>query len=204
MKGLLLKDYYMLLKQVKLYLIFIVILSIIPNMNLSSIATVYAAMLPITLIAFDERSKWDQLAFMMPYTKRELVLSKYLIGYIAIVICCLLSLALQAIVGMVTRQGFSTEQLFNVVLTAVVGLILIAINLPFMFWLGVERGRIVFMVLIAFTVFVGMMSADSAKQMLATRTISPGLLFAVCAGVAVVLSLASIAASNKLYRRKYS
>ena len=86
MKGLLLKDYYTLLKQVRFYLIFLLIFTIIPNMNLSSIAIVYAAMLPITVIAFDERSKWDQLAAMMPYTERELVFSKYVLGYIAVAV----------------------------------------------------------------------------------------------------------------------
>ena len=57
MKGLLLKDFYTLLKQLKLYLVFIVILSVIPSMNMTSIGIVYAAMLPIAVIAFDERSK---------------------------------------------------------------------------------------------------------------------------------------------------
>lgn len=202
MKGLLLKDYYMLLKQVKLYLVFIVILSLIPSMNLSSIATVYAAMLPITVIAFDERSKWDQLAVMMPYSKRELVFSKYLIGYFAVFVCGLLSFALQAMIGVFTKQGFPVEQMLTIVLTSVVGLVLLAINLPFMFWLGVERGRIVFMVLVAVTVFVGMMSADSAKQVLETSTITPGFLLGVSAAAAILLNFVSVAASNRLFLRK--
>jgi hypothetical protein len=38
-----------------------------------------------------------------------------------------------------------------------------------MFWLGVERGRVVFMIIIGVTVFLGMMSADSAKNLLAIK-----------------------------------
>ena len=56
MKGLLLKDFYVLLKQLKLYLVIIVILSVIPSLNMTSFGIIYAAILPITVIAFDERS----------------------------------------------------------------------------------------------------------------------------------------------------
>ena len=38
----------------------------------ASFAFVYSAMLPITAMAYDERSKWDKLAAMMPYSKRSI------------------------------------------------------------------------------------------------------------------------------------
>ncbi len=202
MKGLLLKDYYTLLKQLKLYLVFIVILSLIPEMNLSRIASIYAAMLPITAIAFDERSKWDQLAAMMPYSKRDLVLSKYLIGYVGVVFCCLLSFGIQGVISLVTKQPVTSELALTIVVTACVALILLAINLPFMFRLGVERGRIVFMVLIAVTVFVGMMSAESAKQVLATSTITPIMLLIISGFAALVVNIASMLISFRIYQNK--
>ncbi|HML68644.1 MAG TPA: ABC-2 transporter permease [Clostridia bacterium] len=202
MKGLMLKDYYTLLKQLKLYLVFIVILSVIPNTNLSSIAIVYAAMLPITVIAYDERSKWDQLAAMMPYSKRELVFSKFLIGYVGVAVCMLLSLGLQAIVGALGGQPFTTETVLAIILTSFAGLILLALNLPFMFWLGVERGRVVFMVLIAVTVFLGMMSAESAKKVLELSTITPEMLIGIGALAAVAVNVVAITVSFKLYQKK--
>ena len=45
---------------------------------------VYAALLPVTALAWDEQSKWDGLAKMMPYSKFELVFSKYTVGYISV------------------------------------------------------------------------------------------------------------------------
>ena len=202
MKGLMLKDYYTLLKQLKLYLVFIVILSVIPNTNLSSIAIVYAAMLPITVIAYDERSKWNQLAVMMPYSKRELVFSKFLIGYIGVAVCMLLSLGLQAAVGAFGGQPFTMETVLAIVFTSFAGLILLALNLSFMFWLGVERGRVVFMVLIAVTVFLGMMSADSAKRLLDVSTITPAQLIGIGGIVAVAANVVAVAVSLKLYQKK--
>jgi ABC-type transport system involved in multi-copper enzyme maturation permease subunit len=203
MKGLLLKDFYTLLKQLKLYLVFIVILSVIPSMNMTSIGIVYAAMLPITVIAFDERSKWDQLAVMMPYTRNELVLSKFLIGYIAVAVTCLISLGIQVIIGAVNGQALTMEQMLTVVLTAFAGVILLAINLPFMFWLGVERGRIVFLVLIAATVFLGMMSVDSIKAMMDYSTITSATLLLGGAAAVIVSNVVAVAISNRVYQRKF-
>jgi len=203
MKGLLLKDFYTLLKQLKLYLVFIVFLSVIPSMNMTSIGIVYAAMLPITVIAFDERSKWDQLAVMMPYTRNELVLSKFLIGYIAVAVTCLISLGIQVIIGAVNGQPLTMEQMLTVILTAFAGVILLAINLPFMFWLGVERGRIVFLVLIAATVFLGMMSVDSIKTMMDHSTITPVTLLLGSAAAVIVSNVVAVAISNRVYQRKF-
>jgi len=202
MRGLLLKDYYTLLKQLKLYLVFIVILSAIPSMNMTSIGVVYAAMLPITAIAFDERCKWDQIAVMMPYKRSDLVFSKFLIGYFGVVVTSIISIGIQAVIGAFKGQGLTTEQILVVVLTAFAGLTLLAINLPFMFWLGVERGRIVFMVLIAGTVFLGMMTAESAKQVLANSTITPVILLLIGALSAAVVNVVSILISNRVYQKK--
>lgn len=204
MKGLLLKDYYTLLKQLKFYLIFIVIFALIPSMNFSNIAMVYAAMLPITVIAYDERCKWDQLAIMMPYSKQELVFSKYLIGYIGVALCMALSFGLQGIISAFGGAPFTQETALAIIITAFVALLLMAINLPFMFWLGVERGRVVFMVLIAATVFIGMMSADSVKKLLDVSTITPALLIAIGAIAALGVNIASMQISNRLYQKKMS
>ena len=203
MKGLLLKDFYTLLKQLKLYLVFIVILSVIPSMNMTSIGIVYAAMLPITVIAFDERSKWDQLAVMMPYTRNDLVFSKFLIGYIGVAVTCLISLGIQAVIAAVNGQALTTEQMLTIILTAFAGVILLAINLPFMFWLGVERGRIVFLVLIAATVFLGMMSVDSIKELMDHSTITPATVLLGSAAAVIVTNVVSVAISNHVYQRKF-
>ena len=202
MKGLLLKDYYTLLKQVRFYLIFLLIFTIIPNMNLSSIAIVYAAMLPITVIAFDERSKWDQLAAMMPYTERELVLSKYVLGYIAVAVFGVVAFALQSGIALIGHHEFTMEQGMALLVTAAAAMILLAINLPFMFWLGVERGRIVFMILIGVTVFLGMMSADSAKELIANNTMTAAQLLLLCGAAAIVTNAISIFASFRIYQKK--
>ena len=82
MRGLIMKDMLTIAKQAKAFLILILFFAVIPSFSGSSFAMLYAAMMPISALAYDENCKWDQLAAMMPYSVRDIVLSKYLFGYI--------------------------------------------------------------------------------------------------------------------------
>ena len=81
MRGLIMKDMLTIAKQAKAFLILILFFAVIPSFSGSSFAMLYAAMMPISALAYDENCKWDQLAAMMPYSVRDIVLSKYLLGY---------------------------------------------------------------------------------------------------------------------------
>ena len=81
-------------------------------------------------------------------------------------------------------------------------MILLAVNLPFIFKFGVEKGRIIFMVIIAASVFAMMMAGDKIKILLASSLISPVLLAGTGVGVAMLTNLISIAISNAVYKRK--
>ena len=203
MKGLLLKDFYVLMKQLKLYLVIIVILSAIPSVNMTSFGIIYAAMLPVTIIAFDERSKWDQLAVMMPYTRNDLVFSKFLIGYIGVAVTSLISIGIQLVIAAVNGQALVMEQILSVVLIAFASVFLLAIYLPFLFWLGVERGRILFLVLMAI-VFLGMMSIDSIKKLVEQSTITPAVLLLGGAVAAIAANAVSVTVSKRAYMRKFT
>ena len=81
MHALLYKDFRVMWKQMKAFLLLIAIFCLIPNqaLNLSAFFVVYAGlMLPMSLMSYDERAKWDTFAAMLPYASREIVLSRYL------------------------------------------------------------------------------------------------------------------------------
>jgi len=201
-KGLLMKDYYTLLKQMKLYLVFIAILSLMQNMSLSGLAVVYAAMLPITALAYDERSKWDSLAATMPYSSADVVLSKYVLGYLGIAVSCVLTFVIELGIAAYRQASFTLEQGIAILLIGCVGAFLLAIISPFMFWLGVERGRIVYFVLIAVTVFLGMMAGSQVHSLIAQANLSSVAIVAWAFAATAFLSAASIWGSIAIYRRK--
>lgn len=202
MKGLLLKDFYTLVKQLRIVLLFLVVMAVIPGINQSAFAMIYFAMMPITAVAFDERSKWDSLAAMMPYKTSDIVLSKYLIGYIGMGAACILSIGIQSIVKQFQHIPFASEDALVTLLVACVGLILLAVNLPFIFKMGVEKGRLIFIVIIAATVFAMMMAGDKIKAMLSSNFMDPALLSVLAVITAVVTNVISVTVSNSIYKKK--
>lgn len=96
MQALILKDFYVMWKQTRVFLLVILVFSAIPGSFNAVFAVIYSAMLPYTAMAYDERSKWNQLAAMMPYSDRDIVLSKYAFGWLFILAATAASLVLQA------------------------------------------------------------------------------------------------------------
>lgn len=86
MKGLILKDWYMLLKTMKTMLIFLFIYGIIGSTSDSMrsffcvFSVVMGSLMVRSLMAYEEQSKWELLAVHLPVTTKQLVLEKYIVG----------------------------------------------------------------------------------------------------------------------------
>lgn len=153
MKALLLKDFYVITKQLKIFIIAIIIMSITSGSSLAMLSIFFGATIPLTAIAYDERSKWTDFAEMLPYTKLEIILSKYLLGYI-----CIFGAAALAILGSNSSKIFfskiffsnifSSQNMFisyDTILCAIVtALMFLAINLFVMLKFGSENSFIYF------------------------------------------------------------
>ena len=102
MKGLFIKDVYTLTKQLKLFLVLLLVFALWPGGGMVTFAVIYARLLPMTAMAYDEQSKWNQLAAMMPYTTFQLVFSKYVLGYFFLLIACVITTVSQGVVALLT------------------------------------------------------------------------------------------------------
>lgn len=204
MRGLIMKDMLTIAKQAKAFLILILFFAVTPNFSGSSFALVYTAMMPISALAYDENCKWDQLAAMMPYNVRDIVLSKYLLGYICLLVTGALSIASLYVTAAVKGVPAAGEDIAGVIVMACFALILLAVNLPCMFRLGVEKGRLMFMAMIGIIVFLVVGFGDNIAE--GINTAYAGGNFAVSAGVAAALAIAanvvSIAMSERAYKKK--
>ena len=149
MKGLLLKDWYMMKKYCRANF-FVVILFIIlscistENMFLIFYPSLMCGMIPVNLLAYDERSRWMHYSGTLPYTRAQLVSAKYLIGLFFQVVVLLVTGIVQGVRMYIVGQ-FHPEQLTVLLMT----LLMLAfassgICLPFVFKLGVEKGRIAY------------------------------------------------------------
>ena len=199
MKALILKDTYVIWRQMKYFLVMILLFSALPSGFNNAFAVVYAAMLPYTALAYDERSKWEQMAAVMPYSTRDIVLGKYVFGWLCIAAAAVLSLLLQAVLSLVSSRSFSPAMM---VMSALGGLCILAISLPVMFRFGVEKGRMAMFLIIflvcgtAGAISSIAVSGDGAKFSFQ----GPALVILLIA--AVVLTAVSIPLSQRFYRER--
>ena len=200
MNGLLIKDWKTLLKQMKVMLVIVVVLACIPGTYMAAFALFYAAMLPITALAYDERAKWDELAAMMPYTGKAIVGSKYVLGLTLVLPVLALSMLSRLIVH---SAPIVSEDTMSLLITACLSLVLMAIDLPFMFRFGVEKGRLIYILLTCVFVVAGVNYAGKLADAVngigaAMVTTVPLLLLAA----AVIALLISYLISVRVYRAR--
>ena len=193
MKGLLLKDLYVLIRQMRLFMVAIFVLCVV-NEQLATFGIMYAAMLPYTALAYDEHCRWHQLAAMMPLRPREIVLSKYLIGWLLMGSFAAFSLVMNAILG---RLG-SDLHISAIISALSLACICLAILLPVMFRFGVEKGR---MSMILFFVVIFTLIGSSPEFNVTALPVMKALP-ALLVAAAVVINAVSIPLATRLYTKR--
>lgn len=142
MTGLLYKDFYATKRQILTFLLFILFFTISFKNNVVGVAVIYAIMMPMTAMAYDEQSKWDKLAVMMPFTVKQLVLEKYLLGYITMFLFILTAVIGLFIGSLMNLDITFMESVITVLGSILAGLFMLATQLPVMFKYGVQKGRL--------------------------------------------------------------
>ena len=198
MKGLLYKDFLVLWKQMKFVVFMVAIFCMLPDtgLSLNSFFVAYSGLLvPITLFAYDERAKWDSLAAMMPFSTRDIVLSRYVFSWLATAYAVLCYFIGQ----LFFESGFPGEALITLGLTLTLLLVVQAFYFPILFRLGAEKGRLVMMLVIIGIMVVAFLGAAVLDKLAVAPSPSvtlPGLV------IGAVLSLASVKVSVKQYEQR--
>jgi len=153
MKGLIIKDLFLLRKQGKILLLLAVFYTAfsIFTKNISMLGAVVAmmcVMMPITTLSYDEYCKWDRYALAMPVSGKMIVLSKYVLGLLLTlagsILACVFSVGIVAVTG---EKPFG-EALLTIFCTSMASLLFLSVILPILFKFGVEKGRILLMLVI--------------------------------------------------------
>lgn len=209
--GLLLKDFYCIWRYLKIYLLLMLVFVLLPG-SLPMLSFLYAVLLPATILAYDENAKWPELAAMLPFSSRTLVLGKYLLGYIFAGV--LLALALLSrlvyqliwplLLGAPVDNDFALtgEFAFFILLTCLASLVLEALSMPFIFRYGNAKGRLVSFLL--FGIIFGA-SLGIARQFDITAlelNISLPVLFLAAAAITLVLNAVSCQISVRMYDKR--
>ncbi len=156
MKGLILKDLLNLKKAIKTMLIvgiaYSIFFSTVQPTFLTGILTLLFSMQSLSSFSYDEYAKWDSYALTLPISRKDLVLSKYILFMTFPIIGSVLSIILSMIIGLF-KQTLMVEEIFASAMGFLFSMeILFLILLPLIFKFGIERGRIMITV-VSFSIF---------------------------------------------------
>ena len=208
MKGLLIKDWFVIWKQAK-WMLLLAILYLVLTATGSSyffvgFSVLFLSMLPITVMGFDEKSKWNHYAVNMPFSRRDMVKSKYLLAGIAIGTAMVLYFLITSVVGLIKNQPVDYRALlYSLLPMLALGVTFISFNLPVMFKFGVEKGRLWFVLITAILAggvgaLIGVSSDGTGRLVDWVSRLPVGL---ILLGI-VLIFLGSLLLSMRIYEKR--
>ncbi|WP_313343199.1 ABC-2 transporter permease [Sedimentibacter sp.] len=201
MIGLIIKDLINLKKLSKVYLLILLFYFIVGmaggNQDMfGGMIVMLAVMIPITALSYDEKNKWDRYALTMPLMRGTIVLSKYVLGLIFLIAAFTLAL----ITNIIFTEIILYENLMINLTTFSVGIIMISFVLPIILKFGVEKGRILMMIVfftpVAIIVMLPKLGIPAPEQ----ETIEMFLRYLPIA--AIITYVLSILVSMSIYKKK--
>lgn len=165
MKALLLKDFYVLRKQMWVYAIIVLAWGVVSQAWLNLLAVVYGSMIPYSAMAYDQRSRWDKFTRMLPYSDQAVVMSRYVLGWIFILASVAIVMLSQGILSQLSipLAFFSALPLRILFVALCIGCLLLALNIPLMLRFGAEKARLV-SALTTFLVFLRRRSQRAGRR----------------------------------------
>ena len=149
MTGLILKDFLILRKTLRTYLLFLAVYVVLAFSGVwspefvSGFIMVMIAVLPMNVFAYDQQAKWDIYGLALPVGRTRTVAARYL----CVLILCLSTVVLECVFGAVLFAAGKLEDvgeyLFSGAVCGLMAALVNAILLPFLYKFGPERARIV-------------------------------------------------------------
>lgn len=168
MKGLLLKDAYQIWHYAKGVIVAAVVMmgaGVVTIMNGANFFIVYAGflmgMMPMTLLAYDQASKFSEYSGVLPVTKEQLVGSKYIIGLCGLVLAELFA---AAALGVASLHWTAVDHALVVSTLVQVGMTTLlnsAVLLPLNYRFGYEKAKYAFYLMVGLVaaLMVGLVAA---------------------------------------------
>ena len=216
MKGLIKKDLYNLSRYKMTLLIALIFCScfvLMDNINFGPVIfSVMLGMIALSTFNYDETSKSEKYILSLPVTKKEIVLSKYVLGVFSSVLGAFLGMAITIVLveiyNMVNTSSaisYSIESLLSTTIGSIFGVSFIqAIQIPSIYKWGAERGRIQMFIIIVIIAVVGVLLGSLLKGVdvsTLTKIFNQyGLILIIIA--TILMSVNSYKISLKIYKNK--
>ena len=203
MIGLIRKDLYMIWRYGRMLMLMCAVFLVFSavqdgdNFFFAVYPVVFAGVLPVTLISYEERDGWNRYCDTMPISRRTVVNERYVMCVLFFLALYLLTLAVHAAVKLPKGEG--ADVLALAAMLPAFGLAAPAFMLPITLRFGVEKGRIAYYVLIGVTVALGLILFDSITDM--NSTVGETALWIMLAATLVVFAVSWLL-SIRLYETR--
>lgn len=196
MKGLIIKDFLNLRKNLKITLLIIGFFAIYaygtnnPSYMIAMV-TFILAMMSITSMAYDDMTKWDRYALAMPISRKDIVISKYILSILLSILSILISFSATYLLILPRSNMDRKELLLITYVVFYISLVYVSVILPFIYKFGVEKTRIISIVIFAIPAMIGfalykmVLQLPSENQLIFLLKISPLTLILIlfCSGL---------------------
>ena len=206
MKGLILKDLYALQKYCKSVIFILIVFEICGLVSSDngfffiSYPCLFGSVLPVTLLTYDEKEKWNNYVQTLPVSKSQYVSVKYILGLILTAFFIALVSIFQ-VVKMFKNNLFDFADYVNTMLMIIGFCLLIStFVMPFIFKFGTEKGRIVY--LLAIGIFCGLFTMASMSDNDFSLVALGKLPTVTVVGICVVLYVLSWILSIRFYEKR--
>jgi len=204
MKGLILKDLLNLKSTFKMLglMIFLFAVIYIPQGNgfIFGMIILMFAMMVVTTISYDDLAKWDAYALTMPVTRKEMVLSKYLVMAILNTLGAVLSLIVGIIGRMIMGQSFSTEILAIIGVLYLIAFSFGSMMVPLIYRFGTEKARI--MMFLCALIPTGLILLFTQIKIPLPEATNPLIYLFLLLGFTVIMVSGSYLISLRVYSNK--
>ena len=151
MSGLIVKDFLILRKTLRSYLLILAIyvavafLGYWPDSFVGGFMMVMVAMLPMNVFAYDKQAKWDVYGLSLPVGRTKTVAARYLAVLIMFAASAVLTTVLGVALNIAGRMEERLEEyLLSCAICVVIAMLINAVMLPLLYKFGPERARMMF------------------------------------------------------------
>ena len=149
MTGLILKDFLILRKTLRSYLLMLAIYVAVAFLGYLSASfvggfmMVMVSMLPMNVFAYDKQAKWDVYGLSLPVGRTKTVAARYLAVLIMFAASAVLTTVLGVALNIAGRMEERLEEyLLSCAICVVIAMLINAVMLPLLYKFGPERARI--------------------------------------------------------------
>lgn len=150
MKSLILKDIYNISHNTKqmIFLLIFMALCFVPGGGINGfivMCSVMCSMMTMTTFSFDETSKWEKYALIMPVTRKDYVISKYVVGFLFSLVGTMAGIVFALVAGVVRGNIEWAELLACTVVALFLTAFVSSFSIVLIFKFGAEKARMVIM-----------------------------------------------------------